>query len=75
VGGAAPSPFRAAQAEALLRGEKVSEALMNAVGAEVSAMCDPIADSHGPAEYKRKMAEVFVKRAIRAVVSPRESVS
>jgi carbon-monoxide dehydrogenase medium subunit len=69
VGGAAPSPFRATRAEAVLKGEKISDGLMEAVGAEVSAMCDPLSDSHGPAQYKRKMAEVFVKRAIRALLS------
>jgi aerobic carbon-monoxide dehydrogenase medium subunit len=67
VGGAAPSPFRATRAEALLKKEKISDALINAVAAEVSAMCDPLSDSHGPAEYKRKMAGVFMKRAIRAL--------
>jgi carbon-monoxide dehydrogenase medium subunit len=67
VGGAAPSPFRAPKAEAIIKGQKISTALMDAVAAEVSAVCDPLADSHGPAEYKRKMAGVFVKRAIRAV--------
>jgi aerobic carbon-monoxide dehydrogenase medium subunit len=68
VGGAAPAPFRATKAEALLEGEKISAALIEAVGAEVSAMCDPFSDSHGPAEYKRKMAGVFAKRAIRALL-------
>jgi carbon-monoxide dehydrogenase medium subunit len=70
VGGGGPSPFRATRAEALLEKEKISDALINAVAAEVSAMCDPLSDSHGPAEYKRKMAGVFVKRAIRALHSP-----
>jgi aerobic carbon-monoxide dehydrogenase medium subunit len=69
VGGAAPAPFRATKAEALLKGEKMSDALIEAVGAQVSAMCDPLSDSHGPAEYKRQMAGVFVKRAIRALLS------
>jgi carbon-monoxide dehydrogenase medium subunit len=73
VGGAAPSPFRAVRAEAVLRGEKISDGLMNAVAAEVSSMCDPLADSHGPAEYKRKMAGVFVKRALRALVAQKRS--
>jgi len=67
VGGAAPAPFRATKAEAILKGQKISSALINAVATEVSAMCDPLSDSHGPAEYKRKMAGVFVKRAIRAL--------
>ncbi|HSE89583.1 MAG TPA: FAD binding domain-containing protein [Candidatus Binatia bacterium] len=65
VGGGGPVPFRATRAEALLKGEKISDALMDAIAAEVSAMCDPLEDSHGPAEYKRKMAGVFVKRALR----------
>jgi aerobic carbon-monoxide dehydrogenase medium subunit len=74
VGGAAPSPFRATRAEALLEGEKISDALMDAVAAAVSAMCDPLADSHGPAEYKRKMAGVFVKRALRALLAQKRSL-
>ena len=71
IGWAAPPRRRFAPREpkALLKGEKISDQLMNAVGAEVSAMCDPFSDSHGPAEYKRKMAGVFVKRAIRALLS------
>jgi carbon-monoxide dehydrogenase medium subunit len=68
VGGAAPSPFRATKAEAVLKGERISDDLMDAVAAEVSSMCDPLPDSHGPAEYKRKMAGVFVKRALRALL-------
>jgi carbon-monoxide dehydrogenase medium subunit len=73
VGGAAPSPFRATSAEALLKGEKISDALLDAVAAEVSSLCDPLADSHGPAEYKRKMAGVFVKRALRALLAQKRS--
>jgi carbon-monoxide dehydrogenase medium subunit len=71
VGGAAPSPFRATSAEACLKKEKISDALLNTVAGQVSAMCDPLSDCHGPAEYKRKMAGVFVKRAIRAVLASR----
>ena len=73
VGGAAPSPFRATGAEARLKKEKISDALVNAVAVEVSVMCDPLSDSHAPAEYKRKMAGVFVKRAMRALVSSRSA--
>ena len=73
VGGAAPAPFRATSAEAILKGEKISDALLDAVAAEVSSICDPLADSHGPAEYKRKMAGVFVKRAIRALLAQKGS--
>ena len=55
------------------KGEKISDGLMDAVAAEVSSMCDPLADSHGPAEYKRKMAGVFVKRALRALLAQKGS--
>jgi carbon-monoxide dehydrogenase medium subunit len=73
VGGAAPSPFRATRAEAMLKGEKISDPLMDAIAAEVSSMCDPLADSHGTAEYKRKMAGVFVKRALRTLLAQKRS--
>lgn len=68
LGGAAPTPIRAKKAEALLRGEKITESAIEAAGAEVSGNCDPISDAHGPAEYKRKMAGLLTKRAIRQVV-------
>lgn len=73
VGGAAPSPFRATRAEAVLKGKKISDGLLDAVAAELSSMCDPLADSHGPAEYKRKMAGVFAKRALRALLAQKRS--
>jgi carbon-monoxide dehydrogenase medium subunit len=69
VGGAAPAPFRATRAEAVLKGQNISDGLMDAVSAEVMSMCDPLPDAHGPAEYKRKMAGVFVKRALGALHS------
>ena len=67
--GAGLHPFRPTKAEALLRGENISEALLAAVGSEISSSCDPISDSHGPADYKRKMAAVLIKRALRQAVS------
>ena len=73
VGGAAPSPFRATRAEAVLKGKKISDGLLESVAAELSSMCDPLADSHGPAEYKRKMAGVFAKRALRALLAQKRS--
>ena len=73
VGGAAPSPFRATRAEAVLKGKKISDGLLDAVAAELSSMCDPLADSHGPADYKRKMAGVFAKRALRTLLEQKRS--
>ncbi|MGH7815845.1 MAG: FAD binding domain-containing protein [Candidatus Binatia bacterium] len=67
--GAAPQPFRATKVESLLRGERISEPLLDAVGAALASMCDPFSDSHGPADYKRKMALVLAKRALRQAAS------
>jgi CO/xanthine dehydrogenase FAD-binding subunit len=71
LSGAAPTPIRAKEAEALLQGKAVTEALIQAVGAEVMRNCDPLSDGHGTAAYKRKMAGVFVGRAIRQIVTSR----
>ena len=68
LGGAAATPIRAKEAEALLKGEKITESVIEAVGLEVSRNCDPLSDAHGPAEYKRKMAGLLTKRAIRQLV-------
>jgi len=68
LSGAAPTPIRAKKAEALLKGEKITEPLIEAAGMEVSRNCDPLSDAHGPAEYKRKMVGLFTQRAIRQLV-------
>lgn len=67
VGGGAPTPRRAKEAEKLLQGEKITESVIEAAGQEVSKHCDPLSDAHGPAEYKRKMAGLLTKRAIRQI--------
>ena len=71
--GAAPTPIRAKEAEALLRGKKIVDSLLEAAGDEVSSHCDPLSDGHGPADYKKKMAALFVKRAIREILGRRRS--
>ncbi|MBI4523240.1 MAG: xanthine dehydrogenase family protein subunit M [Deltaproteobacteria bacterium] len=68
LGGAGPTPVRAKKAEALLEKEKITDSIIEAAGMEVSRNCDPLSDAHGPAEYKRKMAGLLTKRAIRQVV-------
>lgn len=66
--GVGPTPLRAKEAETLMRGEKVTASLLKAVASEVPKHCDPISDGHGPAAYKRRMAGLFVERAIRQIV-------
>ena len=65
LGGVAPVPLRAHKAEAILRGNEISDGVLKNVAEAVMSEVDPIKDAHGTAEYWRKMVAVFVKRAIR----------
>ena len=65
VGGISPTPYRAVSVEKILRGEQLSRDSISAAAA-AAAECDPITDAHGSARYRRKMLEVFVRRALTA---------
>jgi carbon-monoxide dehydrogenase medium subunit len=53
------------RAEALLVGQVPSEALFEQAGAIASEDCMPIPDGRGPVDYKRHLAGVLTKRALR----------
>jgi carbon-monoxide dehydrogenase medium subunit len=53
------------RAEDLLRGQVPSEALLEQAGAIASEDCMPIPDGRGPVDYKRHLAGVLTKRALR----------
>jgi aerobic carbon-monoxide dehydrogenase medium subunit len=53
------------RAEDLLRGEVPSDALFEQAGAIASEDCMPIPDGRGPVDYKRHLAGVLTKRALR----------
>ena len=58
VAGAGPTPIRAVEVEQALRaGEPIAEAVRRLV-------TDPPGDVHAPAEYRREMAMVLVRRAL-----------
>lgn len=60
------TPVRAAAAEGLLRGQRLTDDLLRAAGDAVKGGLDPISDHRGSAAYKREMAAVFLGRAVRA---------
>jgi aerobic carbon-monoxide dehydrogenase medium subunit len=60
----APTILRAKKAEALLRGEKISERLIGGMAEAAAFETDPIDDNRGSAEYKREMVKVLVRRAV-----------
>ena len=65
LGAVAPTPVRACEAESLLRGNRVTEPLLEEVGRAAAHECRPISDIRGSDEYRRDMIAVFTKRALR----------
>jgi carbon-monoxide dehydrogenase medium subunit len=69
VAGVGPVPFRATEAERLLRENKLSDELIETAAAAAAAMADPLSDAHASADYRRKMVRVFVARAIKQAMA------
>ena len=57
------------RAEDLLRGQTPSDALFEQAGAIASEDCSPIPDGRGPVDYKRHLAGVLTKRALRTAAA------
>jgi carbon-monoxide dehydrogenase medium subunit len=60
-----PITIHLTRAEELLRGAMLSDELLDQVAAIASEDCAPVADTRGPADYKRHLAGVLTKRALR----------
>jgi aerobic carbon-monoxide dehydrogenase medium subunit len=60
-----PTTVQVARAEELLRGKAPSEELFAEAGEIASEDCAPIPDGRGPVDYKRHLAGVLTKRALR----------
>ncbi len=69
LGASGVTPIRAKAAEALLRGQPLSDENIRACAAAVKDEVDPLDDFRGSADYKRDMAEVFARRAIEQALS------
>jgi len=64
ISAAGPTPIRARPAEDVLRGQTLNPELLRAAAATVPPITDPVSDHRGSANYKSRMAEVFVRRAL-----------
>ncbi len=60
-----PTTVHLRRAEELLRGKAPSEELFAQAGEIASEDCSPSADGRGPVDYKRHLAGVLTKRALR----------
>ncbi len=65
LGSVGLTPIRATAAEEALRGQPLTDEAIREAAALVPDAVDPLEDHRGSAEYKREMAEVFTRRAIR----------
>jgi carbon-monoxide dehydrogenase medium subunit len=64
LGAAGVTPVRSLAAEDVLRGQVLTDEVIRAAAATVPDAVDPLDDFRGSSEYKREMAEVFVRRAL-----------
>lgn len=67
LGGVAPTPIRAKEAEALLAGQKLTDEIIEAAAAKAAESddVDPDSDYHATAEYRKAMAKVLTKRGLK----------
>jgi carbon-monoxide dehydrogenase medium subunit len=62
MGAAAPIAKRATKAEALLKGKKITEALLKEAGEIAATEAEPLSDIHASEEYRRELVKVLTKR-------------
>lgn len=65
LGAVAPTVVRVPDAEAALVGSTLDDATLAAVADAASAACNPIDDKRGTIEYRRQVAGVLAKRAVK----------
>ena len=61
---AGPTPLKARDAEQALLGRRLDEAALAEAARLAMAICDPVADQRGDADYKRAMAGEMTRRAL-----------
>jgi carbon-monoxide dehydrogenase medium subunit len=65
LGGVADAPVRVAEAEEALAGATLGDDTLSAAGRAAADAIDPPSDLHGSGDYRRELASVLVKRAVR----------
>jgi carbon-monoxide dehydrogenase medium subunit len=71
LGAVAPTPIRARKAEAVLKGQKLDDNIIEKAARTAAGEARPIDDHRASAEYRRDMVEVLVRRAIKQAIGSR----
>ncbi|MPZ15660.1 MAG: xanthine dehydrogenase family protein subunit M [Chloroflexi bacterium] len=69
VGSVSPRPLRLTEAEDLLRGERLNSGAVAEVARRYGRAADPLPDIRGSEDYKRRVTEVYVRRAVEAAAT------
>jgi len=64
IGASAPTVFRAAKAEIILKGQKITPQLISQVAETAAGEARPITDLRSTAGYRKEMTKVLVRRAL-----------
>jgi aerobic carbon-monoxide dehydrogenase medium subunit len=69
IGAVAETPQEVPEAEALARGERLTDELIREVANRYAEAIDPLSDLRGSAWYRQQMIRVFARRAIEAALA------
>jgi carbon-monoxide dehydrogenase medium subunit len=67
--GVSDKPYRSRGAEAILRGKKLEEPLLEQAASKVTDGIDPLEDINGSKEYRSHLARVYTVRAIQTAMA------
>jgi aerobic carbon-monoxide dehydrogenase medium subunit len=73
LGSAAPTVIRAKNAEKVLIGAKLDDAVFEKAGEAAAAECNPVSDIHASEEYRRHLIKVLTKRMAKAACAQAKS--
>ncbi len=69
LGAVAPTPVRAPQAEAILRGQHPTADLIATTSQTAAAECSPISDVRCSGDYRKSMVEVLTRRCVQSALT------
>lgn len=75
LGAVAPMPIRARNAERVLEGKEINDAVIEQAARAAAAESRPITDVRASADYRREMVKVFTQWAIRRAIGKEQGAS